>query len=170
MDHEVSFFAEPRSWVAIAFVIFFVLFGKKLWSVATDLLDKRAETIRLELAEAQRLRTEAEAMLKEAAASRADAMTRATELLEGAKREAVRLAAEAAEDAAQSAARREKMAMDRIAAAEKAAVDEVRHAAADVASEAAKVILTESMSHDTHSIIVDRAIAALPAALSTRAA
>ena len=50
----MEFFAEPRSWVGIAFVVFFVLFGKKLWTVIRDMLDRRAATIRAELAEAQR--------------------------------------------------------------------------------------------------------------------
>ena len=67
MEHQVSFFAEPRSWVAIAFVIFFVIFGKKLWGVLAGILDKRADTIRTELSEAERLRGEAEAMLKDSA-------------------------------------------------------------------------------------------------------
>jgi F-type H+-transporting ATPase subunit b len=170
MNHEESFFADPRSWVAIAFVIFFVLFGKKIWSVATGILDKRAETIRTELDEAQRLRSEAEAMLVEAAASREAALVRAQELLTGAKREAIRLAALAVEDAEQSAARREKMAMDRIAAAEKAAIDEVRIAAADIATQATQTILREGMSANASAAIVDRAIAQLPAALSPRRA
>ena len=170
MNHEESFFADPRSWVAIAFVIFFVLFGKKIWVALAGILDKRAETIRTELAEAQRLRKEAEAMLAEAAMARSTAMTRAQELLDGAQREANRLASLAAADAEQSAVRREKMAMDRIAAAEKAAVDEVRIAAADVASHATKLLLTETLSADASAAIVDRAIAGLPAALASRAA
>ncbi len=31
MHEEPSFFAEPRNWVVLAFILFFVLFGKKLW-------------------------------------------------------------------------------------------------------------------------------------------
>ncbi len=170
MNHEESFFANPRAWVAIAFVIFFVLFGKKLWTVLTGLLDKRADKIRQELAEAQRLRVEAEAMLAEAAVSRNQALTQASELLEGAKREAVRLAAQAVADAEESAARRERMATDRIRAAEQAAVDEVRHAAADVAGAAARIIISETMSGEAGSAIIDRAISALPSALSPRRA
>src|ERR1019366_4807723 len=83
-----EFFKEPRSWVAIAFVVFFVLFGKKLWTVVRDLLDQRAAAVRAELAEAQRLRTEAEAMLRDARTRRESALAEATRLLEGAKAEA----------------------------------------------------------------------------------
>jgi F-type H+-transporting ATPase subunit b len=168
MEHHESFFADPRSWVAIAFVLFFVLLGPKMWKVMVSALDKRAETIRRELAEAERLRAEAEAMLKDANKRREQAMSEATALLEGAKREAARLAAIAASDAEQAARRREKMAMDRIAAAEKAAVDEVRLAAADIAAAAAKTIIVENLSSDAGNAIVDRAIAQLPQSLSPR--
>lgn len=170
MQHEESFFADPRTWVAVAFVIFFVLFGKTLWKALTGLLDKRADTIRAELAEAQRLRSEAEKMLADAAKSRATALADAHALLEGAKREASRLAALAVSDAEASAARRERMAMDRIAAAEKAAVDEVRYAAAEVAGAAARIVISEGLSPEASAAIVDRAISSLPAALSPRRA
>lgn len=168
MEHHENFFADPRSWVAIAFVLFVVLLGPKLWKVAVAMLDKRAETIRRELAEAERLRAEAEAMLKDANARRAQAMTDATALLEGAKREAARLAEAATVDAEHAARRREKMAMERIGAAEKAAVDQVRMAAADVAASAARTIIVENLSADARSAIIDTAIARLPQALSAR--
>ena len=45
MEHHESFFSDPRSFVAIAFVIFFVLFGKKLWGALTAMLDKRADDL-----------------------------------------------------------------------------------------------------------------------------
>ncbi len=165
MHHEESFFADPRAWVAVAFVIFFLIFGKKMWSVATALLDKRADTIRRELAEAELLRAEAEAMLKDAIARREQAKADAETLLAGARREAARLAAEAEQEALRSAARREQMALDRIAAAEKAAIDEVRIAAANVAAAAAETVLREHLTADAGTAIVDRAIAQLPAAL-----
>jgi len=170
MEHQVSFFAEPRSWVAIAFVIFFVIFGKKLWGVLAGILDKRADTIRTELSEAERLRGEAEAMLKDAETRRSLALTEAQALIEGAKREAVRLAAEAIAEAEQAAQRRERMAMDRISAAEKAAVDQVRFAAAEVAGVATRNVIIESLSADASAAIVDKAIAQLPAALAPKAA
>ena len=165
-----EFFAEPRSWVAIAFVVFFVLFGKKLWTVVRDLLDQRAETVRAELAEAKRLRNEAEAMLRDARVRRETALTDAKKLLDGARAEAVRLAAAAAADAEASASRRERMALDRIAAAEKAAVDEVRLAAAEIAATAAERVIRDGLTADANAALVDHAIAALPAALAPKRA
>ncbi len=167
MEHP-GFFAEPRNWVLIAFVLFFAIFGRKLWSVLAGLLDDRAVRVRAELDEAARLRQEAEAMLREAEAHRAEALREAQALIEGTKGEAERVAAAAAAEAEAAARRREQMAMDRIAAAEKAAVDEVRLTAAEVATAAARQVIAEGLSADADARLIDHAIAQLPGALSSR--
>jgi len=166
----VEFFLESRSWVGIAFIVFFALFGKKLWVAVRDILDRRAATVRAELDEAERLRREAEAMLAEAKQRREVALADARRLLEGAKAEAERLTAAAAADAEVSAKRREQMALDRIAAAEKAAVDEVRLTAAAIATAASERVIREGLTPAADAVLVDRAIASLPAALSGRRA
>jgi F-type H+-transporting ATPase subunit b len=168
--HEESLIANPRFWVGVAFVIFVVLFGKRIWQVLVAMLDKRAETVRAELAEAARLRQEAETMLRDAQARREAALAEARALLEGAQAEAARLAKAAAAEAEAMARRREQMAMDRIAAAEKSAVDEVRIAAASIASAAAEDVIRESLSADADARLVDRAIGNLSSALTQRRA
>jgi F-type H+-transporting ATPase subunit b len=167
--HE-SFFADPRSWVAIAFVIFFVLFGRKLWAVLAAMLDKRAEQIRAELAEAKRLRAEAESMLADAKSRRDTAVADASRLLESARVEAARVAQVAAVEAEQTAKRREQMAIDRIAAAEKEAVDQVRFTAAEIAGTAAAQVLREGLTAEADGQLVDHAIQSLPTALAPRRA
>ena len=156
---------NPRFWVAVAFVIFFVIFGRKLWAAVSGLLDARAELIRTELAAARLLRQEAEAMLRDAAARRADALADAKSLLESAHHEAARLAAAATAEAATAATRRERMALDRIAAAEKAAIDAVRLTATDIATAAAEQVIRTQLSHEAATGLVDKAISDLPSAL-----
>jgi F-type H+-transporting ATPase subunit b len=168
--HEESFFADPKKWVAISFIVFFVLFGGKLWKALAGMLDKRTAAVRAELDEAQRLRREAEAMLADAGKRREAALADATALIEGAKVEAARLAKAAAEEAEAAARRREKMAVDRIAAAEKAAVDAVRFAAAEVASVAAERVIREGLTAEADAHLVDNAIGSLAAALTPRRA
>jgi F-type H+-transporting ATPase subunit b len=165
MEQHESFFQDPRSWVAIAFVIFFVLFGKKIWAALTAMLDQHTAKIRAELDEAARLRAEAQTMLTEARIQREAALRDAKGLLEAAQAEAVRVGEQARADAEAAGRRREKMATDRIAAAEKAAVTEVRLAAADLASRAAERVIAETLSAEGDSPLVDSAIAGLPAAL-----
>jgi F-type H+-transporting ATPase subunit b len=168
--HEESFFANPRTWVSVAFIIFVALFGSRLWKALAGMLDKRTETIRAELAEASRLRQEAEAMLADARKQRETAMIEALALLDGARAEAGRLAHAAADEAAAAARRREKMAMDRIAAAEKAAVDTVRVTAADIATTAAERAIREELTAEADAGLIDNAIGGIAGALTARRA
>ena len=170
MHHDESFFAEPRSWVVVAFILFFILFGKRLWGAMASMLDSRAARVKYELEEASRLRREAEAMLRNAEKQHADAMTEAKALIANARVEAGRVAAAATAEAEGSAKRREKMAVDRIAAAEKAAVDDVRLAAADIATVAARQVLSQGLSVEADAHLIDQAITQLPAALGARRA
>src|SRR5215475_1716150 len=103
MHEEAGFFAEPRNWVIIAFILFFAIFGRMLWSALAQMLDDRAARVRAELDEAARLRREAEAMLRDAEARRTEALREAQALIAGAKAEAERVAAAAAADAEASA-------------------------------------------------------------------
>lgn len=167
---EPGFFGEPRNWVLIAFILFFLLFGKKLWGALAGMLDDRAARVRAELEEAARLRQEAEAMLRDAEKHREEALREAQALIAGAKTEAERLAAAASADAEASAKRREQMAKDRIAAAEKAAVDEVRTTAAEVATAAARQVIAEGLSAEADAHLIDHAITQLPSALAGRRA
>jgi len=167
---EPGFFAEPRNWVLIAFFLFFAIFGGKLWSALTGMLDDRAAKVRAELEEAARLRQEAEAMLRDAETRRTEALREAQALIAGAKAEADRVTAAAAADAEAAAKRREQMAVDRIAAAEKAAVDEVRLTAAEVATVAARQVIAEGLSADADARLIDQAIMQLPSALAGRRA
>ena len=170
MHHEAGFFADPAHWVVIAFFLFFIIFGKKLWGALAGMLDARAASVRAEIDEAARLKREAEAMLKDAEATRARAQADAQALIAGATVEATRVAEAARAEGETAAKRREQMAMDRIAAAQKQAVDEVRTSAAELATIAARQVIAEGLSVESSNALIDQAIARLPAALATRRA
>lgn len=166
--HHDSLFADPRFWVGVAFVIFFVIFGRKAWGIITAILDKRGLQIRAELDEAARLRREAEALLVDARTQREVALRDAETMLAQARVEAARVGEAARDETAAAATRRERMAMDRISAAEKAAISDVRLAAADIAARAAGQVISESFDGDADRLLIDQAIQGLPAALAGR--
>lgn len=170
MHHDAGFFGDPANWVVISFFIFFILFGKTIWGALSGMLDARGASVRAEIDEAARLKSEAEAMLKEAEATRAKALAEAKIMIEGAAAEAARLSEAARIESDASAKRREQMAIDRIAAAEKQAVDDIRSAAAELATMAARQVIAEGLSQQTHNTLIDQAIARLPSALATRRA
>ncbi len=156
---------DPESWVLVSFVIFFVLFGRKLWAAMAGMLDARANAVRAELGEAQRLRAEAETMLAEANDAREAAIAEARDVLARSHIEAQRLTEAAVAEADASAKRRERLAHDRIAAAEKAAVAEMRDAAAELATQAAGKVIGGGFGADAERALLDDAIAGLPRAL-----
>jgi len=156
---------DPKFWVAVSFLIFVALMGRKAWGIITSALDGRAAKVRAELDEAARLRAEAEAMLRQAEADRAAAQAEAVELLARARVEAQRVAEQAAAEAEASAKRRERMALDRIAAAEAGAIAEVRNAAAEIAVMAARDVLASTVTPETDAAMIDAAVADLPRAL-----
>lgn len=129
-------------WVGVAFVIFFAIlayFGVPKAIVAA--LDARGEKVAQELAEARRLRLEAEKLLAEYEAKRKAAETEAASIVASANEEAKRLAAEAETKLNDFVARRTKSAEEKIALAESQAEAEVRAAAAEAATKAAELII-----------------------------
>jgi F-type H+-transporting ATPase subunit b len=165
METGGSFMADPKFWVAVSFVLFFVLLGSKLWKAGTGALDSRADGISKRIEEANTLRQEAEAKLKEAEAARVAAVKEAGELLERAKTEAARIVATAAAEAETSAERRKQLALQRIAAAEASAIADVRNTAADIATAATRAVLAETMDAAADGALIDRSLADLPRAL-----
>jgi F-type H+-transporting ATPase subunit b len=134
---------EAETWVAIGFVIFLGLLAylgahRRL----IDGIDRRQARIKSELAEAVRLREEAQAVLAEFERKGREAEGEAASIIAGAKAEAERLAAEAKARMEEFVVRRTKMAEAKIAHAEAQALADVRAAATDTAVAAAEKILS----------------------------
>lgn len=160
--HDRGFFADPESWVAIAFVLFVVLLGKILWSKIAALLDKRTADIAKALADAGRLRDEAMKAKADAEKTLAQATAEAEAIIGQARAEAQRMQARAAQNLETAVALREQQALDRIAQSEAAAAKLVRDTAIDVALAATRALLREQVGAGNAHSLVDQAIAELP--------
>jgi F-type H+-transporting ATPase subunit b len=154
--------SDPKFWVAVSFFLFIIVAWKPLIMRLAGALDARGEKIKAEIDEAQKLRAEAEAMLKRAQAAREAAERDAAALLAHAREEAARMGEAARAELDAALKRREKMALDRIAAAEAEAAAAVRAAAADVAVSAARSLIASGLTQDGHAALVDAAIADIP--------
>lgn len=140
----------------IAFIAVLIYVGVP--RIIGGMLDKQIAKIEHDLSEAKRLREEAAALLVEYEQKRAAAEREAEGIVTAAKEEAVRLTAEAQASLADLVARRTKSVEDKIAQAEAQAVAEVRARSADLAVEAARVVLTDEMNKNGNKVI-DKAIA-----------
>lgn len=152
-----------EGWVYAAITIFFLLaifVGKAHKTILTKLDEQIAET-RKELDEAKRVRTEAEALLRETQARRAEVETDAAAMMANAKTEAEDLIAKAEKDGAAMVARREKMAEDQIAAAEREALASVRNEAVAAATAASRKLIAGSHGEKADRALADKVIAGL---------
>jgi F-type H+-transporting ATPase subunit b len=133
---------EAEFWVAVAFVMFgMVVVYAGAHKAILSSLDGRASRIKAELEDASRLKQEAAALLAEYKQKTANAGTEAAAIIEGAKADAERLAAEAHAKLEDFVVRRTKMAEAKIAQAETQALADVRGIAADVAASAAEKVM-----------------------------
>lgn len=155
-------FSDPTFWVAISFLGFvcLVLYFKVPGLVAKT-LDDRADAIRKELDEAQKLREEAQSMLAEYQRKQRDAEKEAEDIVVQAKSEADALAEETKVKLAEMLERRTKLAEDKIAQAEVQALKEVRATAADVAISAAQSLIADQLKGDKADALVEKSIADL---------
>lgn len=146
-------------WVAVAFVLFIgVLIYFKVPALIAGLLDGRSRKIRDQLAEAQRLREEAQALFAEYQKKQQSALKDAGDIVALAEAESERQQAAATVELKAALARRQALAEQRIQQAETAAVQEIRNAAAELAVEAARRVIIEQMKGPAANAAIDRAI------------
>ena len=145
--------------VTLAFLLFVgILVYFRVPQIVGGLLDKRAEGIRNDLAEARRLREEAQEIYASYERRQREVKTQADEIVANAKREAV-LEAEKAKTALQlSIERRLKAAEEQIASAEGDAVRAVRDRAIQTAISAATEILGKQATAEQRAAGIDKAI------------
>jgi F-type H+-transporting ATPase subunit b len=157
---------DPELWIALAWLIaLFILLRKAVPGILAA-LDARGVQIRTQLDEAKQLREEAEAMLAEYQRKQRDALAEAKEIIAHAQADAERIAAEAAAELDALLKRREHQAIERIARLEADALGEVRAIAADIALEATRRVLKESLDWNRSSGLIDDAITQMPARLN----
>lgn len=135
---DSSFFA------LVGLILFFVLLAYlKVPGMIGRALDERAQKIGDELAEAKRLREEAQHVLAEYQRKRKEAEAEAAGIIAAAEREAAALTAEAKQKTEEFVARRNALSEQKIKQAESEAVNAVRAAAVDLAVAAAEKVLTK---------------------------
>jgi F-type H+-transporting ATPase subunit b len=150
---------EAEFWVAVAFVIFVgVLIYFKVHKLAVDAIDGRRARIEAELAEARRLREEAQALLAQYQRKQREAEREAAEIIAGGQAEILRLAVEAKAKMDDFLARRTKMAEAKIAQAEAQALADVRAAAAEAAIAAAEKILKDTVRGEVADTLIAKGI------------
>jgi F-type H+-transporting ATPase subunit b len=161
-SHEAepaAFGLTPPMWIAAAMIVVIaIMIWKKVPGAIAKALDDKIELIRGQLAEAEALRKEAEALKAEYEKKSKSADKDRAALIERAKHEAEEIVAKARTDAEALIERRTRMAEEKIAAEERAAVQQLRSAAADAATNAAARLIAERHDPKTDEKLVNQAI------------
>ena len=157
-----AFGLAAPAFVSLAMIVVIaIIIWKKVPSAVSHALDKKIDSIRNQLAQAARLRIEAEALRNEYQAKAAAADAERQTMLDRARHEAEAIVEKAKADTAAMIERRARMAKDKIAAAERHAIDEVRARAARAAAAAASTLIAEDLGPEGDKAMVDKTIAEL---------
>lgn len=163
----MEFLSNAEFWVAVGFV---VMIGIILYAGAPKFigkyLDDRAAAIKAELDEAARLRAEAQALLADYKRKSANAESEAAAIVDEARADAERIAAEMRTALAAQIERRGKQAQDKIAQAEAAAMAEIRALAADAAAAAAEKLIAARLDEKRAGALVEQSLKDLGAKLN----
>ena len=153
---------DATAWVSLAMAEFIlILIVKKVPSLIGGVLDGRIAQIRSQLAEASKLRAEAEALKAEYEARLSAAAGEAEAMRKSAESEAQTLLEDARTNAAALVVRRQKMAEDKIGAAERAAIAGIRTKAVNAATSAAATLIAQNHDANADKALVDGAIKGL---------
>lgn len=153
---------DATAWVSLAMLAFIIiLLVKKVPSLIGSVLDGRIAQIKEQLAEASKLRAEAETLKGEYEAKLAAAAGEADAMRASAAHEAETLLEDAKVQATELVARRQKMAEDKIGAAERTALTEIRAKAVKAATAAAATLIADGHDAKADKELVDNAIKGL---------
>lgn len=163
VDHEPTALGiAAGGWVAIAMlVVFGIAVLMKAPSFIGGALDKKIASIREQLATAENLRKEAEALKTEYEGKARDVHKEVEELRVSAERQAAEILVKAKADASALIARHSAMAEEKIAAAERAVLAEIRSKAATAAADAARALIAEKHDPAADKGLVDISISNL---------
>jgi F-type H+-transporting ATPase subunit b len=146
-------------WEAIGLLLLVIgLIWLKVPGMALSALDARGQKIQAQLDEATKLREEAERLLADIKVQRETTERSAAEMLENAKLEAARLAADAKVKLEEQIKRRGELAERRIALAQSQAAAEVKAAAAELAAQTAEAVLAARLASAKTDPLVDAAV------------
>ena len=136
---------SQTAWVLIAFILFFVLVGKKLWSALTTNLDQRKKMIENELNEAKKLREEAQAELNASLKKQKEINKQVLDIINDAKSTAKQIEADALKKSDIIIKRKEEQAKQKINNAQVEALNNIKNISAELSVKSAKIYIQNEL-------------------------
>jgi len=136
---------SQTAWVLIAFILFFVLVGKKLWSALTTNLDQRKKMIENELNEAKKLREEAQAELNASLKKQKEINKQVLDIINDAKSTAKKIEDDAIQKSDIIIKRKEEQAKQKINNAQIEAINNIKNISAELSVKSAKIYIQNEL-------------------------
>ena len=136
---------SQTAWVLIAFVLFFILVGKKLWTTLSDNLDQRKKMIENELNEAKKIREEAQAELKASLKKQKEIDNQILTIIEDAKTTAKQIQNDVLHKTDIIIKRKEEQAKQKINNAQTDAINSIKNTSANIAVKSAKTYIEKEL-------------------------
>ena len=138
---------SQTAWVLIAFILFFVLVGKKLWSVLTTNLDQRKKMIENELNEAKKLREEAQSELNASLKKQKEINKQVLDIINDAKSTAKQIETDTIEKSNTIIKRKEQQAKQKINNAQIDAINNIKNISAELSIKSAKIYIQNELDN-----------------------
>ena len=138
---------SQTAWVLIAFILFFILVGKKLWTALTYNLDQRKKMIENELNEAKKLREEAQSELNASLKKQKEINKQVLDIINDAKSTAKQIETDAIEKSNTIIKRKEQQAKQKINNAQIDAINNIKNISAELSIKAAKIYIQNELDN-----------------------
>lgn len=152
---------DTNIWVGFSFVLFVAAVIKFAGKGIVGALDKKIGQIKDEIATAERLKAEAQALLADFESKQRDAEKAAATIIEQARESALSLQKMAEANLAESMERREVQLSERLKRIEEKAIADIQNHAAELAIKATREIVEKTLDDKANTRLVDQAIASV---------
>ena len=149
---------DPQVWVAVSFLLFFIIFGSLLWKKFSNFLDNRINDISEEILVASNLHQEAKNLLSEEKKRLQGLDNEITIIIEEGKLKAQNLYNESKEKINKEIMKLEKSAKEKIKYLENEAVIEIQNKISKHSIKLTEKFLEETLSKEDHSEMISNSI------------
>ena len=159
---------DPQIWVAVSFLLFFIIFGSFIWKKFSNFLDNKINDISEEILVASNLHQEAKKLLSEEKKKLQGLDNEINIILEEGKLKAQNLYNESKEKANKEITKLEKSAKEKIKYLENEAVIEMKNKISEHSIKLTEKFLKENLSKEDHSEMINNSINEVEKILTNR--
>ena len=151
-------FSDPQIWVAISFILFFLIFGKLLWKKLSSFLDNKILEIKNEIDEAKKLHNDAKELLAIESKKFQDLDLVVKDIIDNSKNKSYEILRENTKKVELQIQLLEKEATEKIKVIENQAIEDIRLDIISNASAIAEKVLKDKLSDNSQQVIMQDSI------------